>query len=120
EELRDQHVLIVVGGDSAVDWANTLGGLTASQTLIHRRDTFRAHEESVARMLAGSTKVLTFHELKAIGGDEHIQWATVFDNRTHIEQTIEIQHILVNVGFSNSLGPIKNWGIEIAGGSIKV
>lgn len=120
DELRDQHILIVGGGDSAVDWANTLAGLTASQTLIHRRDNFRAHEESVARMLAGPTKVLTFHELKAIGGDEQIQWATLVDNRTNSEHTIEVSAILVNVGFSNSLGPIKNWGIEIQGGSIKV
>jgi thioredoxin reductase len=120
EEFRDQRILIVGGGDSAVDWANTLTGLTQSQTLIHRRDTFRAHEESVARMLAGPTKIYTFHELKAMGGDEHIQWATIYDNRTNSEQTIEVDAVLVNVGFSNSLGPIKNWEIEIQGGSIKV
>jgi thioredoxin reductase len=120
EDLRDQHVLIVGGGDSAIDWANTLAGLTASQTLIHRRDTFRAHEESVAKMLAGPTKVLTFHELKAIGGDDRINWATLIDNRTNTEQTLEVTDVLVNVGFNNSLGPIKNWALEIHGGSIKV
>jgi thioredoxin reductase (NADPH) len=120
EDLRDQDVLIVGGGDSAVDWANTLAGLTANQTLIHRRDIFRAHEEAVARMLAGPTKILTFHELKAIGGDDRINWATIVDNRTKTEQTLEVTDILVNVGFNNSLGPIKSWAIEIQGGSIKV
>jgi thioredoxin reductase (NADPH) len=120
DDLRDKRVLIVGGGDSAIDWANTLAGLTRSQTLIHRRDVFRAHEDSTARMLAGPTTVRLFHELKAIGGDGHIEWATVYDNRTNDEQTLEVDAVLVNVGFSNSLGPIKNWGIDIVGGSIKV
>jgi thioredoxin reductase (NADPH) len=120
EELRAKRVLIVGGGDSAIDWANTLAGLTRSQTLIHRRDVFRAHEDSNARMMAGPTRVHLFHELKAIGGDERIEWATIYDNRSKDEQTLEVDAVLVNVGFSNSLGPIKNWGIDIVGGSIKV
>jgi thioredoxin reductase (NADPH) len=120
DDLRDKRILIVGGGDSAIDWANTLAGLTISQTLIHRRDTFRAHEEAAARMLAGPTRVMVHHELRAIGGDERIQWATVYDNRTSVEQTLEVDAILVNIGFVNALGPIKRWGIEIQGGSIKV
>ncbi|HEY7118973.1 MAG TPA: NAD(P)/FAD-dependent oxidoreductase [Tepidisphaeraceae bacterium] len=120
DDFRDRRVLIVGGGDSAVDWANTLAGLTTSQTLIHRRDTFRAHEDSVVRMQAGPTQILPFHELKLIGGNGHIEWATVYDNRTNTEQTIETDAILVNIGFGNSLGPIKHWGLEIQGGSIKV
>jgi len=120
DELRDRRVLIVGGGDSAIDWANTLENLTTSQTLIHRRDTFRAHEEAAARMLAGPTKVLYFHELKAIGGNGAVEWATVYDNRSNVEHTLEVDAILVNVGFSNSLGPIKDWGIDIRGGSIVV
>jgi thioredoxin reductase (NADPH) len=120
DELRDKRILIVGGGDSAVDWANTLVGLTLSQTLIHRRDTFRAHEEAAQRMLAGPTRVLVFHELRAIGGDGRIQWATVYDNRTQAEQTLEVDAILVNIGYTNSLGPIKHWGLDVQGGSIKV
>ena len=48
-DYADKHVLIIGGGDSAVDWANALCGSAASVTLIHRRDQFRAHEESVTR-----------------------------------------------------------------------
>jgi thioredoxin reductase (NADPH) len=119
-ELRGQRVLIVGGGDSAVDWANALAGVTAEQTLIHRRDAFRAHEESVARMLAGPTRVLTFHELDAIGGDGAIEWSLIRDNRTNEQTSLAVDAVLVNVGFSNSLGPIKDWGLEIRGGSIVV
>src|SRR6266536_2829780 len=104
EELRDKRVLIVGGGDSAIDWANTLAGLTSSQTLIHRRDVFRAHEDSVNRMKQTPTRILLFHELKSIGGKSQIEWATIYDNRSKAEQTLEVDAILVNIGFESSLG----------------
>jgi thioredoxin reductase (NADPH) len=120
QSLRNKRVLIVGGGDSAVDWANTVSPIAASCTLIHRRDQFRAHEQSVALMRRGQTKILTFYELKRIGGSDRIENATVYDNRSKEEQIIDIDAVLVNVGFNNSLGPIKEWGLEIEGGSIKV
>ncbi|MGE5608041.1 MAG: NAD(P)/FAD-dependent oxidoreductase [Bacillota bacterium] len=120
EDFRARRVLIVGGGDSAVDWANTLAPVTAEQTLIHRRDTFRAHEQSVTQLKHTPTRILLFHELKAIGGNGRLEWATIYDNRTNNEQTLSVDAILVNVGFQNSLGPITEWGLELEGGSIKV
>ena len=119
-DLANQRVLIVGGGDSAVDWANTLAPITAQQTLIHRRDTFRAHEDAVQQLKHTPTRILLFHELKAIGGNSRIQFATVYDNRTKDELTLEIDAVLVNVGFQNSLGPIADWGLDLVGGSIRV
>jgi thioredoxin reductase (NADPH) len=120
QSLRGKRVLIVGGGDSAVDWANMLAPLCQSLTLIHRRDQFRAHEQSVADMRKGPTRILTFHELRSLGGAETIEQAVVYDNRSNQEQTLAIDALLVNIGFSNSLGPIKDWGVELEGGSIKV
>ena len=54
-----QDVVIVGGGDSAVDWALALDGLAASVTVVHRRKHFRAHAASVADMEQGSTVVVT-------------------------------------------------------------
>jgi thioredoxin reductase (NADPH) len=118
--LQGKRVLIVGGGDSAVDWANTVAPIASGVTLIHRRDQFRAHEQSVAQMRRQPIKILTFHELRRIEGQEKLERAIVYDNRTNDEQTIEIDALLVNVGFHNSLGPIKDWGLEIEGGAIKV
>jgi thioredoxin reductase (NADPH) len=118
--LRNKRVLIVGGGDSAVDWANMVSPLAASTTLIHRRDGFRAHEKSVEMMRGGATKILTFFELKSVGGQTQIEEATIYDNRTKEEQTLKVDALLVNIGFSNSLGPLKDWGLEFEGGSIKV
>jgi thioredoxin reductase (NADPH) len=120
--FREKRVLIVGGGDSAVDWANALAPLTSEQTLIHRRDAFRAHEQSVELMRGTNTRIELFHELAAIGGDGHVERATIYDNRIKPRQLreIEVDHVLVNIGFESSLGPIRDWGLELEGGSIKV
>lgn len=120
EDFRDKRILIIGGGDSAVDWANTLAALTASQTLIHRRDAFRAHEDSVQQMRQGPTRILLWHELRSLEGDRHVERAIVYDNRSKAEQTIEVDAVLANLGFISSLGPIANWGLELEGNSIGV
>jgi thioredoxin reductase len=120
QTMRGKRILIVGGGDSAVDWANTLTPVAGSITLIHRRDQFRAHEQAVAQMRIGPTRILTFYELKKIEGSGRVERAVIFENRTMEEHTLEIDAVLVNVGFHNSLGPIKDWGLAIEGGSIRV
>jgi thioredoxin reductase len=119
--FKDKRILILGGGDSAIDWANMLAPHTAAQTLIHRRDKFRAHEDSVEKMMATKTHVMLFHEIKHIDGDEQgIRRATVFDNRTKAETTIEVDMIVSNFGFVSALGPIKDWGLTIEKNQILV
>lgn len=119
--FKDKRILILGGGDSAIDWANMLAPYTAAQTLIHRRDKFRAHEDSVEKMMQTKTHVMLFHEIKHIDGDEAgIRRATVFDNRTKEEKTIEVDLIVSNFGFVSALGPIKEWGLTIEKNQIAV
>lgn len=118
--FKGRKVLIVGGGDSAVDWANMLAPIAGQLTLIHRRDQFRAHEDSVVKMKGTSCRIKTFFELKAISGNGRLEQATIYDNRSKDEETLEVDDVLVNVGFVNSLGPIKSWGLEIEGSQIKV
>ena len=120
EVFHGKKILIVGGGDSAVDWANMLAPVAEQLTLIHRRDQFRAHEDSVTRMRQGRTVIRTPYELKRLEGDTHVQRAIVYDNRTKIEEPINADHVLVNIGFETSLGPIKDWGLTIEGGQIVV
>ena len=61
-----KKILIVGGGDSAVDWALNLNHWSESITLVHRRDVFRAHEESVAELMRSGVEVKLFFELKAV------------------------------------------------------
>jgi ferredoxin/flavodoxin---NADP+ reductase len=64
--------------------------------------------------------VMLWHEIKSIEGDDRIRRATVFDNRTKEETTIEVDEVVSNFGFVSQLGPIKDWGLTIEKNQIVV
>lgn len=110
-----KRLLIVGGGDSAVDWALNLKDYAASITLIHRRDEFRAHAASVAMLMASPVTVKLFHELKRVLGNESVTGAVISSNRTGLEETLDVDAVLLNLGFVSDLGPIRGWGLETIG-----
>lgn len=120
EKFRDKRVLIVGGGDSAVDWANEFSHLSPKVTLIHRRDQFRAVQTSVDEMNSNGVDVKTFYELKQILGNGGITGAIVFDNRTGREETIELDSILICLGFVINLDFLKSWGLTMQANAITV
>jgi thioredoxin reductase (NADPH) len=117
DDYRGKRVLIVGGGDSALDWALILKDRAERLVVAHRRDGFRAHEKSVQDLLrardAGELEIWTFHEVREIRGDDRVTGAVLFDNRTDGEVEIGLDHVLTFLGFKPDLGPIKNWGLEI-------
>lgn len=108
-----KRLLIVGGGDSAVDWTLNLHGVADSITLIHRRDEFRAHESSVTEMRALPIQILTPYEVKSVTGEGRIEQVTIYNNQTKEETTVDVDAILVNVGFKADIGPIREWGLEL-------
>jgi thioredoxin reductase (NADPH) len=118
--LAGKRLMIVGGGDSAFDWALNLSGIAKSITLVHRSDKFRAHEDTVVKVLELPVTVKTFYELKTLHGDEHVTGVTIFHNRTKEEEFHEVDELLVNLGYLTNLGPIKEWGLDIVGNSITV
>jgi thioredoxin reductase (NADPH) len=120
EAFRDRRVLVVGGGDTALDWAHSLLGVAKEVTLIHRRGSFRAHEQSVSRVLSSESEVLTHHELQALHGQDRVEAATIIDNRDGREQTIAVDAVVLGLGFLANLGPIREWGLEIVGNAIRV
>jgi thioredoxin reductase (NADPH) len=119
--LAGKRLMIAGGGDSAFDWALNLADTAAAITLVHRSDRFRAHEDSIVKVLEGGfCTVKTFHELKAIQGNSHLTGVTTVDNRTKEEAYHEIDELLITMGFFSDLGSIKNWGLTIQGNSIVV
>ncbi len=119
-EFRNKTVLIVGGGDSAVDWSLNLQSIAKRIVLIHRSDRFRAHERTVDELKGSSAIVKLFYELKAIHGEERVEGVTIFDNRTGQEEELRVDALLMNIGFVANLGPIKSWGLDIAKNCIAV
>jgi thioredoxin reductase (NADPH) len=112
DELKGLDVLIVGGGDSAFDWAQSLEPLARSVTLVHRRDRFRAHEHSVSTVMASSVEVLTHWEVASIRGSDRVHEVTIFNNQTDERRTLPIQAVVAALGFKADLGPLKRWGLE--------
>ena len=112
DELADQDVLIVGGGDSAFDWAHNLESIAKSITLIHRRDRFRAHEHTVDQVLNSSVRVMTFTEVARIIGDKHVEAVEVFNNKTDEREMLEVQAVVAALGFTADLGPLTRWGLD--------
>ncbi len=120
EKFRGKDILIVGGGDSAVDWSLNLLDVARKITLVHRRDRFRAHEESVKELMNSPVNIMTFHELKSVHGNERMERAVVFDNRSRAETVLDVDDVILNLGFHADLGPIREWGLELDKGGIKV
>jgi len=120
QDFAGKRVLIIGGGDSAVDWANNLTGIARSVTLIHRRDGFRAAEDSVQKMLNGPVNVKVFYELRRLEGKDRLERAVIFNNKTNADEAIEVDAAIASLGFLSTLGPITNWGLELERDSIRV
>lgn len=120
EAFVGRRILIVGGGDSALDWALHLQDIAQHVTLIHRRDKFRAHEESVKQLMESKVEVDLFWEVGEIRGEGHVDGVRIFNNRTKEERDLSVNEIILSLGFHADLGPIKTWGLELEGGQIKV
>ena len=120
EAFRGKRVLVVGGGDTALDWAHSLLDYADEVTLIHRRGRFRAHEHTVSEILHSECTVLPYYELESLEGDDCVRSVTIFDNRTGEEHEVEVDAIILGLGFLANLGPIREWGLEIVKNSIQV
>lgn len=121
QTFKDRRVVILGGGDSAVDWANTLEPIAKEVTIVHRRDQFRAHESSVEQLKASSVKIVTPFTAKAIEGNgEAIDKLIVQEVRGERDLSLPLDDLIVNYGFVSALGPIKKWALTFDKMSIVV
>lgn len=115
DAYRNKRVLIIGGGDSAVDWALAMQPIAKHVTLIHRREGFRALDTSVNALKASTVDVRLFHELRTLKGKDRVSSAAIFDSRTQAETTLEVDEVILALGFKADLGPVREWGLETIG-----
>jgi thioredoxin reductase (NADPH) len=116
EAFRDRRVLIVGGGDSALDWTLNLQPLAQRLTLLHRRDAFRAAPDSVNKMRAlVSDKAMDLELGQVIalkGPAPHLEAAVVRrDDGSTFEVACDV--LLPFFGLTMKLGPIAGWGLNL-------
>jgi thioredoxin reductase (NADPH) len=124
DDFRDKRVVIAGGGDSAVDWANSLAQLAAKIYVVHRRPKFRAAPESVVMMerlaAAGRIELVVPYQLAGLEGSKGALSAVLVQTLEGETRRIEADALLPFFGLAMNLGPIARWGLALERNHIKV
>jgi ferredoxin/flavodoxin---NADP+ reductase len=121
-----KHVVIVGGGDSAFDWVVNLLGTAGKITLVHRRDGFRAHEATVAEVMKaaedGKVDLRIPSVIRQVHGNGSIEGIELHHptDESVAPERLDCDAVLLQLGFSTKLGPLKEWGFELVKGAIQV
>ncbi len=115
-QFKDKEIVIVGGGDSALDWSLNLKPIAKKITLIHRRDSFRAAPDSVTKMRELVDKgAMTFQlgQGKNLIGDNGQLNAIEIQDQDKNLKTLECDTLLPFFGLTMKLGPIADFGLNL-------
>jgi thioredoxin reductase (NADPH) len=115
EALRGRDILIVGGGDSALDWTLNLQPLAKSLTLLHRRDDFRAAPDSVKKMrelVAAGKMQFKLGQVTGLTGESGAL-ASVQVKGNEGPFDIIANAMLPFFGLTMKLGPVAEWGLNL-------
>jgi thioredoxin reductase (NADPH) len=116
DQFRGRDVLIVGGGDSALDWTLSLQPIARSLTLMHRRDEFRAAPHSVEQMralVAAGNMTLAFGQVTGLEGEGGALSGAVCRGTDGQTFTVACDRMLPFFGLTMKLGPVANWGLNL-------
>lgn len=123
-QFAGKKLVILGGGDSALDWVLQLADSAERITLVHRRDEYRAVPVSVAKMkqLVADGKMDEIVSAKAIEirGDDGQASSVVIQPKEGEAVEVDADHVLVFFGLAPKLGPIADWGLDINRKTINV
>ncbi|MBS0242960.1 MAG: NAD(P)/FAD-dependent oxidoreductase [Proteobacteria bacterium] len=115
EDFRGHDILIVGGGDSALDWTLNLQPIARSMTLMHRRDEFRGAPHSVEKMrslVASGAMRLVIGQMTALEGEGGELKAVRVRTKAG-EETIAATRLMPFFGLTMKLGPLADWGLNL-------
>ncbi len=123
EDVAGKNIIILGGGDSALDWTLELHDKVKSLTLIHRRVEYRAQPASVKKMksLANTGALREFHGMvREVLSDEGVLQGLSVADADGTTHEITADEVYVFWGLSPNLGPIAEWGLDIDKRQIRV
>lgn len=121
-EHEGKDVVVVGGGDSALDWADALAGHARSVTLVHRRTAFRGHAATVDRVRRRGVTIHTNSRVVAFAGDlpEGRLRGISAERADGTAFELPAQQVVAALGFVSDLGPLREWGLTLRDRSIVV
>lgn len=123
EAFRGKRLVIVGGGDSALDWTLNLAPVAAHLTLVHRRSEFRAAPDSVKKMLAlvEENKIdFVLGQVAGLEGANGMLKSALVKRNDGTTIPIACDAMLPFFGLTMKLGPVANWGLKMEGELIAV
>ena len=120
DEFTGKRVVIVGGGDSAVDYALAIKDRAANVTLVHRSQ-FRAHPHTVEQLRAATVHIRQpDHEIKEVHGDGRVEAVTIMNTKTKEQEREACDAVLCALGFISDLAELREWGIAVEGHGVLV
>jgi thioredoxin reductase (NADPH) len=119
DAFRGKRVLIVGGGDSALDWTLNLAPLASHLTLLHRRSEFRAAPDSVNKMMAlvGEGRIdFVLGQVSSLQGEGGRIARAIAKRNDGSNFEIACDALLAFFGLTMKLGPVANWGLDMKDG----
>lgn len=116
EDFREKNLVIVGGGDSALDWCLNLHEIAKRITLVHRRDEFRAAPDSVLKMkhLAKNGEIdLIIGQVSKIEGENGILKTVTVKDLEKKDIEVKANIMLPFFGLTMKLGNVANWGLQL-------
>lgn len=120
-DFDGRRVLIVGGGDSAADWAMALSGRAARVTMIHRRQNFQCHVDSLAKLQKDPRVSLVPNtELVNVKGDGQVEGVTLWRKDTDTREELPLDAVIVAIGLLPGTDLFRQWGLLMEDGEIRV
>lgn len=114
--FRNKNVIVVGGGDSAMEEALVLAKFAASVTLAHRKDSFRASEIMQKRVKANpKIKILFNSEVKEVLGEQTVTGVKIFNNKTNETSEMAIDGVFVAIGHMPNTAKFNDIELDEAG-----
>ncbi|MCK5238907.1 MAG: NAD(P)/FAD-dependent oxidoreductase [Candidatus Thorarchaeota archaeon] len=114
EFFHDKRVLVIGGGDTALDAVVDAHSVTDKIWLAHRKDKFRAAESIVNRIVKEEMAEIRYNtEIREIRGETEVTHATLEDNKTGKKWDLEVDRVVIAVGLIPNTEVFSNLGLKM-------